>query len=82
MKQGGRIRKHKEEGAMAFVVLKSYDGGKHWELAQEYNDYASASNAAQALGVKHPSIRFRVDVKTVRLHRVTRKVVRSKRRQR
>ncbi len=82
MKQGGRIRKHKEEGAMSFVVVKSYDGGKQWELAQEYNDFASASNAAQALGVKHPSIRFRVDVKTVRLGQVTRKVVRSKRRQR
>ncbi len=66
---------------MAFVVLKSYDGGKHWELAQEYNDFASATNAAQALRIKHPSIRFRVDVKTV-LRRVTRKVVRSKRRQR
>ncbi len=67
---------------MAFVVRKSYDGGKRWELAQEYNDFASASNAAQALGVKHPSIRFRVDVKSVRLSQVTRKVVRSKRRQR
>ena len=66
---------------MAFVVLKSYDGGKHWELAQEYNDFASAANGAQALRIKHPSIRFRVDVKTV-LRRVTRKVVRSKRRQR
>ncbi len=82
MKQAGRIRKHKEEEAMAFVVLKSYDGGKHWERAQEYNDFASASNAAQALGVKHPSIRFRVDAKTGRFRRVTRKVVRSKRRQR
>ncbi len=66
---------------MAFVVLKSYDGGKHWELAQEHNDFASASNGAQGLRTKHPSIRFRVDVKTV-LRRVTRKVVRSKRRQR
>ena len=66
---------------MAFVVLKSYDGGKQWERAQEYNDFASASNGAQALRIKHPSIRFRVDVKTV-LRRVTRKVVRSKRRQR
>ncbi len=67
---------------MAFVVLKSYDGGKHWELAQEHNDFASASNGAQGLRTKHPSIRFRVDVKTVRLGRMTRKVVRSKRRQR
>ncbi len=67
---------------MAFVVLKSYDGGKHWEQAQEYNDFASASNGAQALRIKHPSIRFRVDVKTVRPSRVTRKVARSKRRQR
>ncbi len=66
---------------MAFVVLKSYDGGKRWELAQEYNDFATASNGAEALRVKHPSIRFRVDVKTV-LRRVTRKVVRSKHRQR
>ncbi len=67
---------------MAFVVLKSYDSGKHWEQTQEYNDFASASNAALALRIKHPSIRFRVDAKTVRLRRVTRKVVRSKRRQR
>ena len=67
---------------MAFVVLKSYDGGKQWEPAQEYNDFASATKAALALGAKHPSIRFRVDMKTVRLRRVTRKVVRSKRRQR
>ena len=67
---------------MAFVVIKSYDGGKHWEQAQEYNDFVSASSAAQALRIKDPSIRFRVDVKTVRLGRVTRKVVRSKRRQR
>ncbi len=67
---------------MAFVVRKSYDGGKRWELAQEYNDFASASNAALALRIEHPSIRVRVDVKTVRLRRVTRKVVRSKRRQR
>ncbi len=67
---------------MAFVVLKSYDGGKQWEPAQEYNDFASACNGAQALRIKHLSIRFRVDVKTVRLHRVTRKVVRTKRRQR
>ncbi len=66
---------------MAFVVLKSYDGGKRWELAQEYNDFATASNGAEALRVKHPSIRFRVDVETV-LRRVTRKVVRTKRRQR
>ena len=81
MKQAGRRRKPKEEGAMAFVVLKSYDGGKQWEPAQEYNDFASASNAALALRIKDPSIRFRVDVKTV-LRRVTRKVVRSKRHQR
>ncbi len=67
---------------MAFVVLKSYDGGKHWEPAREYSDFASASNGAQALRTKHPSIRFQVDVKTVRLGRVTRTVVRSKRRQR
>ena len=67
---------------MVFVVLKSYDGGKQWELAREYKDFGSAARAALALGAKHPAIRFRVDVETVRLRRATRKAVRSKRRQR
>lgn len=64
---------------MVFLVLKSYDGGKRWERARKYNDFASAANAALDLGAQHPSIRFRVDVERVR---ATRKAVRSKRRQR
>lgn len=67
---------------MVFVVLKSYDGGKRWERAREYNDFASAANAVLDLEAQHPAIRFRVDVETVPLRRATRKVVRSKRRQR
>ncbi len=63
---------------MAFVVLKSYDGGKQWERAQEYTDFASAAKAALALGAQHPAIRFRVDVGTVRLRQATRKAVRTK----
>jgi hypothetical protein len=34
---------------MAFVVLKSYDGGKRWERALKYNDFGSATKAAMAL---------------------------------
>lgn len=67
---------------MVFVVLKSYDGGKRWERAREDKDFVSAARAALALRAKYPSIRFRVDVETVRLRRATRKAVRSKRRQR
>ncbi len=57
-------------GAMAFVVFKSYDGGKRWERAREYNDFASAAKASLTLGAQHPCIRFRVEA------------VRTKRRQR
>ena len=46
---------------MAFVVLKSYDGGKRWERGPEYNDFASAANAALALGAKETAIRYRVE---------------------
>ena len=67
---------------MVFVVLKSYDGGKRWERAREYKDFASAARAVLALGAKYPSRRFRVDVETVQLCRATRKAVGSKRRQR
>ena len=67
---------------MAFVVLKSYDGGKRWVQGREYNDFASAASAALALGAQEPSIRYPVDFKTVQLRRAARKVVRSKRRQR
>jgi hypothetical protein len=66
---------------MAFVVLKSHNGGKRWERAREYNDFASATKAALALGAQHPCMRFQVDVEAVRLRRATRKAVRPKRRQ-
>ncbi len=67
---------------MVFVVLKSYDGGKRWERAREYNDFASAANTALVLGAQHPAIRIRVDVERVGLRGATRKAVRSKHRQR
>ena len=66
---------------MAFVVLKSYDGGKRWVQGREYNDFASAANAALALGAQHPSVRYRVDVKSARVPRAP-KVARWKRSQR
>lgn len=67
---------------MSFVVLKSYDGGKRWVQGLEYNDFASAAKAALALGAQEPSIRYRVDVKSVRVRRVPPKVARWKRAQR
>jgi len=65
---------------MVFVVLKSYDGGKRWEQGPEYNDFVSAANAALILRAQDTSIRYRVDVKSVRQHPTARKTVRSKRR--
>ena len=65
-----QLRAQTKEGAMAFVVFKSYDGGKRWERAREYNDFASAAKASLTLGAQHPCIRFRVEA------------VRTKRRQR
>lgn len=67
---------------MAFVVLKSYDGGKRWQRGPEYNDFASAANAALVLAAKDTSIRYRVDVKMAQLRRAARKAVRSKPRRR
>ena len=67
---------------MAFVLLKSYDGGKRWEQGPEYSDFASAANAALILGAKDTSIRYRVDLKRVQLRRAGRKAARSKRRHR
>jgi len=45
-----------------FVVLKSYDGGKHWERERGCADFSSAADTAQSLRSANPSIRFRVDV--------------------
>ena len=64
---------------MAFVVLKSYDGGKQWVQGREYNDFASAASAALALGAREPSIRYRVDVKSARMRRTPAKGARGKR---
>ena len=65
---------------MNFVVLKSYDGGKHWEQAHECPDFATAAGAAQDLRTQHPSLRFRVDVASVSSWR--RKASRANRRPR
>jgi hypothetical protein len=67
---------------MAFVVLKSYDGGKRWERALKYNDFGSATKAAMALEAQHTAIRFRVDVEPMRLRQAKREAMRPKRRQR
>ena len=47
---------------MTFYVLKSYDGGKSWEVARRYADFASAAAAADQLRSAHPMMRFRLDV--------------------
>ncbi len=47
---------------MTFYVLKSYDGGKSWEVARRYADFASAAAAADQLRSEHPMLRFRLDV--------------------
>lgn len=49
---------------MAFVILKSYDGGKSWERERRCPDFGAAADAAQTLRVQLRSIRFRVDVET------------------
>ena len=54
-----------EQAATEFVVLKSYDGGKHWERERSCSDFSSAADVAQALRTANPSIRFRVDVEPV-----------------
>ena len=45
-----------------FVVLKSYDGGKHWERERGCPNFSTAADTAQTLRSAHPTIRFRVDV--------------------
>jgi hypothetical protein len=47
---------------VTFYVLKSYDGGKSWEVARRYADFASAAAAADRLRSEHPMMRFRLDV--------------------
>ncbi len=67
-------------GGLKFVLLKSYDGGKHWERAGRYDDFVSASKAAMVMRAQTPALRVRVDVETVR--QSAPKAVRRKRRQR
>jgi len=67
-------------GALKFVLLKSYDGGKHWERAGRYDDFVSASKAAIVMRQQNPSLRVRQDVETMR--QSAPKAVRRKRRQR
>ncbi len=66
-------------GALKFVLLKSYDGGKHWERAGRYDDFVSATKAAMAMRQQTPSLRVRQDVETMRQ---APKAARRKRRQR
>lgn len=51
-----------EASLREFVVLKSYDGGKHWERERQCGDFSSAAGLAQELRSQHPYLRFRVDV--------------------
>ncbi len=67
-------------GALKFVLLKSYDGGKHWERAGRYDDFVSASKAAMVMRAQTPSLRVRQDVEMVR--QSAPKAVRRKRRKR
>ncbi len=67
-------------GALKFVLLKSYDGGKHWERAGRYDDFASACKAAVVMRCQNPSLRVRQDVETMR--QSAPKAARRKRRQR
>ena len=48
--------------ATEFVVLKSYDGGRHWERERGCPDFSTAADTAQTLRSANPTIRFRVDV--------------------
>ena len=47
-----------------FVVMKSYDGGKNWEAGRECRDFVTATDLAQVLRSEHPSIRFKVEVRS------------------
>ena len=67
-------------GALKFVLLKSYDGGKHWERAGRYDDFVSATKAAMVMRRQNPALRVRVDVETMR--QSAPKAARRKRRQR
>ena len=53
-------------GALKFVLLKSYAGGKHWERAGRYDDFVSASEAAMVMRRQNSALRVRVDVETMR----------------
>ena len=65
-------------GALKFVLLKSYDGGKHWERAGRYDDFVSASKAAMVMRQQTPSLRVRVET----MRQSAPKAARRKRRQR
>ena len=65
-------------GALKFVLLKSYDGGKHWERAGRYDDFVSASKAAMVMRCQNPSLRVRVET----MRQSAPKAARRKRRQR
>ncbi len=65
-------------GALKFVLLKSYDGGKHWERAGRYDDFVSATKAAMVMRRQTPSLRVRVET----MRQSAPKAARRKRRQR
>ncbi len=65
-------------GALKFVLLKSYDGGKHWERAGRYDDFVSAPKAAMVMRQQTPSLRVRVET----MRQSAPKAARRKRRQR
>jgi len=65
-------------GALKFVLLKSYDGGKHWERADRYDDFVSATKAAMVMRRQTPSLRVRVET----MRQSAPKAARRKRRQR
>ncbi len=65
-------------GALKFVLVKSYDGGKHWERAGRYDDFVSATKAAMVMRQQTPSLRVRVET----MRQSAPKAARRKRRQR
>ncbi len=65
-------------GALKFVLLKSYDGGKRWERADRYDDFVSATKAAMVMRRQTPSLRVRVAT----MRQSAPKAARRKRRQR
>jgi hypothetical protein len=65
-------------GTLKFVLLKSYDGGKHWERAGRYDDFVSATKAAMVMRQQTPSLRVRVET----MRQSAPKAARRKRRQR